>query len=554
MKTRKKYNSIFILLLCFILFTINSTTIEAFTKTPGTEIPTTELPVLTEQPAISETPIPLSQPALEIKKIEVSFIEQTTNLTNPIIITSNDTNDFNNKINALKDKLKLVTGITNIDTQVTLTLDTLITDSIQLNKSGKYEITATFKIYGASENTQNYYLSEDAATLKIPVYILDHDYFNFNEIIETDETIEFVWKNIPAPDYPVQLYFRAFNNLETSFYKYFFDSGKDTIERTIFNELSDSSLAEIQNNHLIIKKNTLTDGTNYCFFIKNQNYDSNIIHIKANGSSIQYNFISSSLLASLLAIKNAAQSAAVIATLSDFEEPDIIQAPPDETAVIDTSVSASDLKQDNIKTRKLKKQTRKTIAPASQPVIPQEEVTDTKTKISGTRLNYMLQIYPDYVPFEHQGILLRIPAEFLKNLGISETSYLTVEIKKEDDFSFSIMITIDGNEITEIPCAQIQFPIITDHKLLLYYNNNLTALTVTYQNNMAIFEIHNTGHYKLEPITEEASPSADIAMSSFNSGNESLIQMENIVIVIIGILIFIALILISLYRHRKEYQ
>lgn len=522
MKIKSKLTLIFII--CFILLMNKQTTLEASVGTS----------------------IPLTKPALEIQKIEISSIEQSQDLTRPIIINLNDTNDFNYKISILKEQLETVTGITNINTQVSLTLDTLMTDSIQLNKNGTYEIKAVFKIESNSKDTQYYYLLENPPTLTIPVYILNQTNFNFSEIIETDDTIAFILKNIPLPNNPVQLFFKINNN---------YDNLEAPIKQTDFNESPDKSLAEIQNKNLIINKNALITGINYYLFIQNDYYYSDIIHIKSNGSTLQYEFITSTAL-SEQNVKEQPKSdcASQEARLGKFEEPDIIQAPPDESTVINTSSSASDLRNDSVKTTKLKKQFGKIIPRASEPVILHEEVTDTMTKISGTRLNYMLQIYPDYVPFEHQGILLRIPSEFLKNLGISETSYFTVEIQKEDDFSFLIMISIDGNEIINVPHAQIQFPVMTESNLKLYYNNHLTDTVMTIKNNMAAFEINNTGHYKLEAIAEDISPSANMTMSSLSSRNEPAVNIDNTIIVIISVLMFIILILISLYRRRKEYQ
>ena len=95
---------------------------------------------------------------------------------------------------------------------------------------------------------------------------------------------------------------------------------------------------------------------------------------------------------------------------------------------------------------------------------------------------------------------------------------------------------------------------MTESNLKLYYNNHLTDTVMTIKNNMAAFEINNTGHYKLEAIAEDISPSANMTMSSLSSRNEPAVNIDNTIIVIISVLMFIILILISLYRRRKEYQ
>lgn len=86
-----------------------------------------------------------------------------------------------------------------------------------------------------------------------------------------------------------------------------------------------------------------------------------------------------------------------------------------------------------------------------------EEVTHFATVITGNRLMDMTGTKVKTLPFEKEGILIRIPVETVKEWNVKPDDEIRVEIvKKENEVSFNIYK--NGNEITDIPGSTIEIP------------------------------------------------------------------------------------------------
>lgn len=129
-----------------------------------------------------------------------------------------------------------------------------------------------------------------------------------------------------------------------------------------------------------------------------------------------------------------------------------------------------------------------------------EKISQDSVTISGTRLILMLEDSAEYVPFEKNGVVLRIPTDYLRNLNISDDDKISVEISKNNALSFAISIILNDNNLTEIPDSMVQLQ-ADNGDYALYINGAKTEQTVTVLNNIAEFYISKTGVYTLESNT-----------------------------------------------------
>lgn len=178
-----------------------------------------------------------------------------------------------------------------------------------------------------------------------------------------------------------------------------------------------------------------------------------------------------------------------------------------------------------------------------------EESTDSITAISGARLRQLLEINPNSVLFEKNGISVEIPSSFLASLALSDEGLLEILLRKTDDFSFQLSVTADGKEIVTLPEASVSLPYTpsqgTDHSLLaLVHVGTGSEEPVTYsdKHRIASAKIYETGSFTLREyyVTEtEKAVSAAINLP---------------VLLFVFLLSAVVIALLILFRRRKMHE
>ena len=130
-----------------------------------------------------------------------------------------------------------------------------------------------------------------------------------------------------------------------------------------------------------------------------------------------------------------------------------------------------------------------------------ETITPTSTKISGSRLQYLIENNNISVPFAWDGLELRIPCEILEALYLANDEMFFIEMIKLDDLSFSISIIVNEKPLTNFTDIMVKFAktqespsakaIVCDGKRL---HSDIKETDQYYQ-----FSISQNGTYEIEP-------------------------------------------------------
>lgn len=79
--------------------------------------------------------------------------------------------------------------------------------------------------------------------------------------------------------------------------------------------------------------------------------------------------------------------------------------------------------------------------------------------LSAARLKLLSGSYPDFIPFEHNGILLRLPTSWLEEQIPEDDSLFSVTLLRPSEETFRIVLSVDGKELTDLPASHIMLPI-----------------------------------------------------------------------------------------------
>lgn len=129
-----------------------------------------------------------------------------------------------------------------------------------------------------------------------------------------------------------------------------------------------------------------------------------------------------------------------------------------------------------------------------------EEVTHFATVITGNRLMDLMGTKVKTLPFEKDGVLIRIPVEAVKEWNVKPDDEIRVEIvKKENEVSFNIYK--NGNEITDIPGSTVEIPYSqsgTYEVALEDESGNSYEGTLQDTQKVAVIPVDQTGDYEIK--------------------------------------------------------
>lgn len=132
-----------------------------------------------------------------------------------------------------------------------------------------------------------------------------------------------------------------------------------------------------------------------------------------------------------------------------------------------------------------------------------ERFDNSTLTISGSRLRMMLASDTEIIPFGWNGISLEMPASFIETLALSDADMFSLTLTHEDKLAFSVLLTVSGTEIKELPSSLIRIPADPPKGGYSLLRSGETLPTdVSYENNCAVFTITRTGRYMLKDVPE----------------------------------------------------
>ena len=125
--------------------------------------------------------------------------------------------------------------------------------------------------------------------------------------------------------------------------------------------------------------------------------------------------------------------------------------------------------------------------------------------IVGNRLGVLMSANVEKIPFENEGVLVRVPTDVVKDWNVGAEDKVEVSISREEE-EISVSISKNGEEITNIPGATVEFPIQSSSGsgiLLTDSQGNSYTGAVNETQNTIVIPIDKTGEYFVEEKTSD---------------------------------------------------
>ena len=162
-----------------------------------------------------------------------------------------------------------------------------------------------------------------------------------------------------------------------------------------------------------------------------------------------------------------------------------------------------------------------------------ERVTDTSAILVGNRLLDLMKNGVKLIPFEGDGVLVRVPVEVVKGWNIKAEDQIETDISWVGS-DVSVKISKNGEAVTDIPGATVEIPYANrdSQTMLTDEEGNSYTGSVNDAQNAAVIPIDKTGDYTVEEQPqnqtenggniEEEDPEGDSPENAEDSGEEKL--------------------------------
>ena len=162
-----------------------------------------------------------------------------------------------------------------------------------------------------------------------------------------------------------------------------------------------------------------------------------------------------------------------------------------------------------------------------------ERVTDTSAILVGNRLLDLMKNGVKLIPFEGDGVLVRVPVEVVKDWNIKAEDQIETDISWVGS-DVSVKISKNGEAVTDIPGATVEIPYANrdSQTMLTDEEGNSYTGSVNDAQNAEVIPIDKTGDYTVEEQpqnqtenggnTEEDDPEGDSLENAADSGEEKL--------------------------------
>ena len=151
-----------------------------------------------------------------------------------------------------------------------------------------------------------------------------------------------------------------------------------------------------------------------------------------------------------------------------------------------------------------------------------EKVTDTSTVIVGNRLLDMLEIYKKNIPFEKDGVQIKVPVEVVKKWEVSSEDEIKINISKDQD-QISVHLYKNGEELTDISGGSLELPSgYTGETVLEDEEGNIYSGTKKEEQNITEIKIDKTGDFTIEETEDPEKESAEKNTGEMNQAGGSM--------------------------------
>ena len=271
--------------------------------------------------------------------------------------------------------------------------------------------------------------------------------------------------------------------------------------------VQDTEYSYIEPNQLTILSLILDPEQDHYFYIEYEGTKSNILHITSKNGKLIYDPIY---------VDNSRDG-------STYENPELPDSRPSDSnsqlpdsALLPNDSELPDSKLLPIDTNLLPSNlvpydgsSQSTYLESNIDSTSSESVTDSSTSFTGEHLNTLIEVNPETIYFEKQGVLVNIDSEFLKSLNLLKNDILTVALSMVGSYGFNLELLVNDTPIDELPEMEVEFPVdLKDSNSLDLTHieateNSIPAYNYNEQFSTASYHIDKAGTYILTEKQED---------------------------------------------------
>ena len=282
------------------------------------------------------------------------------------------------------------------------------------------------------------------------------------------------------------------------------------------NWVQDTDYSYIEPNQLTIFSLILDPEQDHYFYIDYEGTKSNILHLTSKNGELVYDpiYVDNSRdgstyenpeLPDSKPLPNDSELPDSGLLPNDSELPDSTSLPVDTNLVPYDALSQSAYLESNAAST------------------PSESVTNSSTSFTGEHLNTLIEVNPETIYFEKQGVLVNIDSQFLKSLNLLKNDILTVALNMVGSYGFNLELLVNDTPIDELPEMEVEFPVdLKDSNSLDLTHieateTSIPACNYNEQFSTASYHINEAGTYILtekQADYEKAADSTDTLTSN----------------------------------------
>ncbi len=248
----------------------------------------------------------------------------------------------------------------------------------------------------------------------------------------------------------------------------------------------DTEYSYIESNQLTIPSFALDPEQDYYFYIEYEGSKSNILHITSKNGELIYKPIN---------IDNSRDG-------SNYENSELPNSNPlpNDTKLPDFDPLPGNLIPDDASNQD---------TASDSNTADSEAVTDSSTSFTGEHLNTLIEVNPETIYFEKQGVLVNIDSEFLKSLNLLKNDIFTVVLNMVGSYGFNLQLFVNDTPIDELPEMEVEFPVdLKDRASLALTHieeaeNAIPASNYNEEFSIASYHINKAGTYILAEKQED---------------------------------------------------
>lgn len=416
-------------------------------------------------------------------KQEIISLFNSDVFANPRLMEVGDEDQWKEYQENIKQTFQFIGGLTAEDGEALLTPQAINYANVDITTPAQYEVVVTLEI--APDYVENFFISEELATVKIPIHVGDPQEFDLYRMSMTSDSLRVLWL------YPLD---------KTQPASISYCSSEEEIpsdELVLLPCTEDIAGIGVSASLLTIHRQALVQGKHYYFQITQGDTYSRILHLVDNGETLSSDTMGGD--------RDGGDSGGN--TPPDLIQPPPTMPPPTMPPPTMPPPNGDDDSNDSEPPAPTppaggseSEPPASTLPMPTSPIPPpfMEFFGETEDVISGTRLKLMLRSENGVARFSKQGLTVTLKDNVFSTEPLQDSDQIRIAIEKLKDDSFSLALTMNEKNITSIPDTIVMVPYHPKQigsALFLQDEQGGEVSAADYDNQLAVatFTVQSTG-------------------------------------------------------------